>query len=293
MATLSDPTEDITRWLGQRSFADCQHEFDEHGYIIFENVLDTDDLASLKAALAPFFDEEIAGRNDFEGLKSNRIYALLAKSPIFASLVIHPLALAFAEADLGPSCLLSACLAIRLHPGETVQPWHHDDQHMLAPMPRPSWGVSTFWALDDTTETNGATEILPGSHRWNASQIADQIRGMTTGDVFADTTIRNVDDDPGAHPDAIKATMPAGSLMVAKGTLLHRGGANRSNAARTIITPQYCVGWARQLENMIAVVPRSAAAQMPKRARELIGYSIHPPFMGYTDGVHPDKLLAL
>jgi hypothetical protein len=33
------------------------------------------------------------------------------------------------------------------------------------------------------------------------------------------------------------------------------------------------------------------ARQLPERARELIGYSIHPPFMGYVDGVHPRRLL--
>ena len=48
----------------------------------------------------------------------------MAKSPLFADLAIHPLVLAFAEAELGPRCLLSALLAINLHPGETVQPWH-------------------------------------------------------------------------------------------------------------------------------------------------------------------------
>jgi hypothetical protein len=50
-------------------------------------------------------------------LKTNRVYGLPAKSPVFAELAMHLLALAFAEAELGPTCLLSACLAINLHPG--------------------------------------------------------------------------------------------------------------------------------------------------------------------------------
>jgi ectoine hydroxylase-related dioxygenase (phytanoyl-CoA dioxygenase family) len=52
------------------------------------------------------------------------------------------------------------------------------------------------------------------------------------------------------------------------------------------------VGWVRQLENMALAVPADAASQLPERARELIGYSIHPPFMGYVDGVHPRRLLG-
>ena len=80
--------------------------------------------------------------------------------------------------------------------------------------------------------------------------------------------------------------------MIAKSTLWHRGGANHTDKPRTIITPQYCVGWARQLENMLLAVPLETAAELPKRAQELIGYSIHHPFMGYVDGMHPAKILS-
>ncbi|HCQ82026.1 MAG TPA: phytanoyl-CoA dioxygenase, partial [Rhodobiaceae bacterium] len=37
----------------------------------------------------------------------------------------------------------------------------------------------------------------------------------------------------------------------------------------------------------------SDLATLPQRARELIGFSIHPPFMGYVDGVHPEKALRM
>ena len=279
----------IDQWLNGKSLDDWLKQYDEDGYLIFENVLSHDELAVIREAIEPFIEQNISGRNDFEGLKSNRVYAMLAKSPVFAELAIHPLALAFAEAELGSSCLLSACLAINLHPGETVQPWHMDTGHIEIPMPRPAYGVSTFWAIDDTTEENGATEILPGSHKWSV----DSLDGALAPEVFADRQIRDVNDDPGARDGIVKATMPAGSFMVAKGTLWHRGGANKSDKSRMIITPQYCPGWARQLENMMAAVPPDIAVTLPERARELIGYSIHEPFMGYVDGVHPRKALGL
>ena len=79
--------------------------------------------------------------------------------------------------------------------------------------------------------------------------------------------------------------------MIAKGNLVHRGGANRSSAPRLIVTPQYCPAWARPLETMLLAVPPEKAAQLPARAQELIGYSIHPPFMGYVDGMHPKRSL--
>src|SRR5437870_6607276 len=281
MATAAVQT---TAWFNGRSFESYRDEFDHRGYLIFERVLSPDTVAEIRAALAPHLERDLKGRNDFEGERTNRVYALMAKSPVFAELAIHPLALAFAEAELGESCLLSALLAINLHPGETVQPWHTDDGGARIPRPRPALGVSTFWAIDDTTEANGATEIIPASHLWDELRIDGAVTPSDFGRKGADR-------GTGERTDAIKMTMPSGSLGITKGTLWHRGGANRSDRPRLIITPQYCAGWIRQLENMALAVPPEVANALPERARELIGYSIHPPFMGHVDGVHPKRLL--
>ena len=271
-------------WFQGRTFESWREQFDRRGYLIFERVLSPAAVADIRNALAPHLARDLKGRNDFEGEKTNRVYALLAKSPVFAELAIHPMALAFAEAELGESCLLSALLAINLHPGETVQPWHTDDGGAKIPRPRPALGISTFWAIDDTTELNGATEIIPGSHLWDGQIVEGAARP-------ADFVGKGADRESGDRPDAVKLVMPSGSLAITKGTLWHRGGANRSDRPRLIITPQYCAGWIRQLENMALAVPAEIAAQLPERARELIGYSIHPPFIGYVDGVHPKRLL--
>jgi ectoine hydroxylase-related dioxygenase (phytanoyl-CoA dioxygenase family) len=270
------------------AFAAKREEFDTQGYVLFESVLDEAMLAHIRTALEPYLAQDISGRNDFEGLKTNRVYALLAKGQVFADLACHKLALAFAEADLGKECLLSAALAINIHPGETVQPWHYDDGHYRLPRPRASLGVSAFWAIDETTEENGATEIIPGSHVWPENELP----GSSNVTSFTTTQFNEQAHDPGARADSIKVTMKPGSLLLAKGTLWHRGGANRSDRTRMIITPQYCPGWTRQLENMLLAVPPAIAATLPERARQLIGYSIHPPFMGYVDGMHPERVLA-
>jgi ectoine hydroxylase-related dioxygenase (phytanoyl-CoA dioxygenase family) len=277
--------EHAAPWLGERSFASWWDEFDRRGYLIFERVLPQERVAEIRAALAPYLARDLKGRNDFEGVKTNRVYALLAKSPVFAGVVAHPLAMAFVEAELGQSCLLSALLAINLQPGETVQAWHFDDAAEI-PRPRPPLGVSTFWAIDDTTELNGATEIIPGSHLWNGEPIAGAVKP-------ADFNNRAAERETSDRGDAIRIMMPSGSLAITKGTLWHRGGANRSDHPRLIVTPQYCVGWVRQLENMCLAVPPEIANKLPERVRELIGYSIHPPFMGHVDGLHPKRLLRM
>jgi ectoine hydroxylase-related dioxygenase (phytanoyl-CoA dioxygenase family) len=277
--------EQAAPWLRGRSVASWRDEFDRCGYLIFERVLSQERVSEIRAALAPHLARDLKGRNDFEGVRTNRVYALLAKSPVFAGLVGHPLVMAFVEAELGESCLLSALLAINLQPGETVQPWHFDDSGARIPRPRPPLGVSTFWAIDDTTELNGATEIIPGSHLWDGDIIAGAVSP-------ADFSNRAAERETGDRADAIKITMPSGSLAITKGTLWHRGGANRSDHSRLIVTPQYRIGWVRQLENMCLAVPPEIADRLPERVRELIGYSIHPPFMGHVDGLHPKRLLG-
>src|SRR3954454_16966582 len=211
---MASAAEQASPWLKGRSFESWREEFDARGYLIFERVLSPAAIAELRAALAPHLARDMKGRNDFEGERTNRVYALMAKSPVFAELAIHPVALAFAEAELGESCLLSALLAINLHPGETVQPWHFDDSGAKIPRPRPPLGVSTFWAIDDTTEQNGATEIIPGSHLWDDYRV----EGASTLADFARKTPQ-AGGDAGERSDSIKLVMPSGSLAITKGTL--------------------------------------------------------------------------
>jgi ectoine hydroxylase-related dioxygenase (phytanoyl-CoA dioxygenase family) len=181
---------------------------------------------------------------------------------------VLPEVLTGAEVAVAPHYLLSAFLAIHVHPGETPQGWHFDDGVCRVPRPRPMAGVSAMWALDAFTEENGATEVIPKSHLWS-------------------------DDAP--LPDgrnAVSICMPAGSVVVFAGTLVHRGAASRGNATRLGVSPQYCQAWLRQIENMPLAVPPQRARHLSPRVQELLGYSIaEPSFVGYVNGLHPKRLL--
>src|SRR3979411_1099630 len=100
--------EQASPWLQGRTLASWREQFDSSGYLIFERVLSPDHVAEIRTALAPYLERDLTGRNDFEGLKTNRVYALLAKSPLFAELALHPLALAFARADLAQTYVMSS-----------------------------------------------------------------------------------------------------------------------------------------------------------------------------------------
>jgi ectoine hydroxylase-related dioxygenase (phytanoyl-CoA dioxygenase family) len=239
------------------------------GFVVLEGQIDADLIGRIKGELAPWLKGENMGRNDFEGFRTERVYALLAKAPSIARLIEHPTVLELVDRLMPPNCLLSSALAINVHPGETAQRFHIDDApgggHLQ--MPRDHLGISTIWALDEFTETNGATEVVPGSHRWPA--------------------------DRAPRDDEIeKVLMPAGSVVVFKGNLRHRGGANRSDQTRLAVTPQYCMPWLRQLENMVLAVPPPMAGQYSPRVQALLGYSVvDPGFMGHVNGLHPKRLI--
>jgi ectoine hydroxylase-related dioxygenase (phytanoyl-CoA dioxygenase family) len=238
------------------------------GYVVLADLVGAVDLDLIRSQLEPQLVDAPYGRNDFEGFCSQRVYALLARVPATAALVAHPIVLAILDELLQPEYLLSANIAINVHPGETAQLLHGDDGFYPSPRPRRAVGVSAVWAIDDFTTDNGATEVLPGSHLW-ASATAEP----------GDARIRQIE-------------MSAGSVVVFLGTTLHRGGANRSRGSRLGITPQYCEPWMRQIENMALAVPPTIATTLPPRIQELLGYSIYPPFVGYVDGSHPRRLLA-
>ena len=261
-------------------------QFDRDGVIAFKDILSNEEVESLRLATNKHLRKCYVGRNDFEGQKTNRVYNLIAKGAEFGELAAHPLVMKFAERELGASFLLSSCLAINLLPGETPQPWHTDDGHITIARPHPPFGLSAFWMIDETTSDNGATEFLIGSHKWGDEQFSNRVRDE-------DFTHRKTKSDRDFSTDLTitRTIAPSGSLVIAKGTVWHRGGPNNSDRPRLLITPQYCPGWARQLENFMLGVPENIAKGLPERVQELIGYSIHSPFMGYIDGRHPKKIL--
>lgn len=248
--------------------ADPVDDFQRDGYVVLPRALDRAALDEVIAALAPFEADRPMGRNAFEGLRSHRVYSLAGKGAAFLALAEHPDVLAVIDRVLLPNYLLSTMQSIRLYPGEAAQSWHTDDGFYLTPRPHlRTLAVTVIWAIEDFTADNGATELIPGSHRW-------------------------ADDHPDARGAAgVAAVMPAGSALLFDAALWHRGGANRSRATRLALSPQYCQPYLRPQESQLLIVPPDAARACSPRMRALLGYSIHPPFIGQVDGMHPLRLV--
>jgi hypothetical protein len=237
------------------------------GFVILDDVVEPALLDALRAESAPHLDK--FGRNSFEGELTQRIYGVPEKLRSADPFIEHPLVLAHLDRLLQPNYLLSQAQVINILSGSPAQPLHVDDGFYPWPRPRPALSAATVFALDDFTADNGATVAIPGSHRWD-----DKRR-------------------PGPGDRRVAAVMPAGSCILFLGTLWHGGGENRSSASRLAITAQYCEPWLRTQENYFLSVSRETAASVSENIRRLLGYSIHPPFVGMTDGMHPKRKLPL
>ena len=248
--------------------ARCLADLERDGFTIIENVFDSDAVARVRSGVEPLFVHP-GGRNEFEGFRTRRLYSPLDETWVLDELVEHPIALGLLDEIFDPNYLLSQLQVIEIGPGESAQPLHPDDGFYPWPRPRPPLGAATIVAIDDFTADNGATVVIPGSHRWD-DHVPDEDEIAT----------------------AVQAVMPSGSMLFFLGTTWHGGGANRSDRPRMCVTAQYCAPFCRPQENFSLSVSRSRAARSSEHLQRLLGYSIHPPFMGFVRGMHPRRLLG-
>jgi len=246
---------------------DVNRRLDEDGYAIVEGVLARDDAHAIGAEVRRLLDGVPEGRNFFEGFKTRRLYAAFGKTRVLDPLALHPLVLGALEHVLGPHFQLSGPTAIEIGPGEVEQVLHRDDDIYPVARPHPQIVTNVMWAFDDFTIENGATRLVSGSQH---------------------EMLPPPDDAPLAY-----AAMPAGSVMIYVGSIWHGGGANRTDATRLGAAIEYAASWLRPQETQLLCVPPDVARTLPKRMRELLGYNVYPPFLGYVDGRHPDRSLGI
>lgn len=240
------------------------------GYAVLERVVAPQLVEDLKAAVERIEREHNLGlaKTSFEGFKTLRINNLLTYDDVFWEVPLHEAVLPVVEAVLDKECLLSSFCSLVLGPGQEAQPIHEDTQ--LIPLPRPHIPITinAIWALTDFTATNGATRIVPGSHKYDRAP------------------------EYGKDYETQLATMPAGSVMLFDSALWHGGGANDSDARRFAFSCAYCWGWMRQQENLQLGIPHETAQRFPRRLQELCGYSVYKGQFGHIDNHDPIELLG-
>jgi len=244
-------------------------EIRERGYTIVHGVLRSDEADELTDDLARI-EHQIAvvpADNDFEGTRTLRVYNLLRHGPLWQRIPVNPRVLPIVDGVLDPGCLVSSLSSIRIQPGETAQPIHSDDQLIPLVQPHPSIICNSMWALTDFTEANGATRLVPGSHRLAKPDFG------------------------GTYP-TVAAEMAKGDVLVWDGSLAHCGGANSTDADRVGIAMNYCAGWIRQQENQQLGLDPALVSTFEPRLRELVGYGVYMGLIGHIEKRSPAQQLS-
>ncbi|MGZ5987563.1 MAG: phytanoyl-CoA dioxygenase family protein [Rhizomicrobium sp.] len=238
------------------------------GFTIVENAFDAALADALNESLERLERELDAkpAMNGFEGHKTVRIYNLLAYGAPFTLVPVHENVLPIVEGVLDSGCLISSLSSIAIDPGETAQPIHSDDQVIPLDKPHRPIVCNSMWALTDFTDANGATRLVPGSHK-------------------------NPSPEYGGKYETVPGAMKKGSALIWDGALWHGGGANQTEKRRTGIAMNYCAGFIRQQENQQLGLSPELVKSFPSRLQELVGYGVYQGLIGHIDKKSPAQLL--
>jgi ectoine hydroxylase-related dioxygenase (phytanoyl-CoA dioxygenase family) len=277
----------LTTLPNTATLAEVCDVIERDGGVIIEDFLEPGTIDGLNADLGPILANTPWGPEGFTGNKTRRVSALFKHSRHCAAIVTHPLYLGAAEQLLQipgkvwygdeqafetPNVQIGATQAIEIHPGQTAQVLHRDDA--IWQWSHPEGGknarLQIMLALSEFTAENGATHVIPGSHKWD-------------------------DDRQPKQEETIRAEMKKGSALLWLGSTYHAGGANESEAPRTGLSIGLDLGYLRQEENQYLAVPQEIVKEYPEKVRKLLGYTTCPPFMGWieVDGILSDPAVVL
>ena len=254
---------------------------DDDAGLIIDNFLDEDGLERIKSDLKPYLKVTKNGQDEFTGYETKRVGALMARSKTCQDLALDPFINQMADSFLGPHCesyQLHFTSAIQIGPGESSQILHRDRGVWGGYIPRKiETQFSTVWAINDFTKENGATQVVPGSHKWHK--------------------------DRQPLPEEIAfAEMQAGSVFIYTGSVLHGGGTNNTDEPRLGVFLHYAPSWLRQEENQYLSCPPEVAKNFSPELRSLIGYSKGGYVLGFftdpedkegkLESVSPEKIFG-
>jgi ectoine hydroxylase-related dioxygenase (phytanoyl-CoA dioxygenase family) len=232
------------------------------GYVKLEGALEPARVDALRTALDAMsaeddaawgtsFLDSIGQRGALRNLcdHSEPFQKLLADSPVYPLI----------DELLETPYVLHSYDGLVLFPGQGRFPWDfHTDVTPLADVAFPANrtpGINCLYYLDDAGRENGATWLVPASHRATVrsappeelAELAEQIAGH------------------------------AGDALLFDARLWHCAGENRSARPRRLVKMLFCQPWLRPQMDYSRAVRPEIQARLDPRARRLLGVGVAPP----------------
>ena len=229
-------------------------ELDLFGFAVLPSVLSEQEAGKL-ARLLDEADEAIGIDYAYNSAFARLVPCVPAIADDFLTLVDHPAVLPILEAVLGEDIVLGSMNSRILRPGDPMQDLHSDIPTVHRRMIGNPVMLQVVWMIDGFTATNGATKLVPGSHR-----AAEAV--PPSGKLI---------------PYVVSPTGPTGSVLIFNGQCWHGGGANDSQSRRRAIFGHYRVGpWMRFQTDPSLSISEERWAAMSGRQRELLRM-VHGP----------------
>jgi ectoine hydroxylase-related dioxygenase (phytanoyl-CoA dioxygenase family) len=233
-----------------------KQQLDNEGYTVLKGLLSQAEIDKLVARLDGLWAEEGASAGTENYIEKNtwRLANLVNKGDIFRSMFGNETVLQAVGSVIGPNIHVSMMNARAVPPhSDPDQPLHVDTRKHGIPDALGYYVCTVAWMLDDFTLQNGATRIVPGTHK----------SGKLPKEVMADPNQ--------SHPDEVVGVGKAGDALIFNGHCWHAGGSNTTDKTRRAILVHYIRGdHPQDLNQKEAVAPEVQAAMTP-RERELLG----------------------
>ncbi|QHW32992.1 phytanoyl-CoA dioxygenase family protein [Paenibacillus rhizovicinus] len=192
----------------------------ERGFIVFERLIGEEQLEALRERYEALMAKSAGTIAHQREAGTRRLFDLENQGPEFDAMYVMPKVLAAVWHLLGRDFRFVTLNGRDAVPGEGLQALHSDwpsgpDGRLNA--------VTCLVMLDDFTPTNGATRVVPGTHRSGVNPAYDWPKGKAQE----------------AHPDEVLVLAPAGSVAVMSSHLWHGGTQNRTDGTRRALHPFY------------------------------------------------------
>jgi phytanoyl-CoA hydroxylase len=234
-------THVVSRHANELGQAEQRAYYEEEGYLVFPQLLDSAELATLRTALAEVLhdaegltetnDTFSITRTDDGGFSVRRIFDPIARHEAFRDLVFNPKILDVVENLIGPNIQLHHT-KLNLKPPSSREArfeWHQDYPFF----PHTNFDLlAVMIYLDDATEDNGCLTIIPGSHKWGPRNHLFAKDGAFSSQLED----KSVLGDPARW---LKVPVPAGGMELHHCNMLHSSTANRGSRPRSAMVIQY------------------------------------------------------
>lgn len=195
---------------------------DREGYLPLPGILSAPQIEEVRSRLDEILEMEgeEAGKEVHQERGTQRLADLVNKGSVFDLFYTHPRVLAGVARVLQGNLKLSSFNGRFALPGEGLQALHADWSEAVAP--NDFRVCNSIWLLDDFTEQNGATRVVPGSH----------LSGKIPPDEMPDPSK--------PHPREVKLVAPAGTAVIFNSHTWHGGTLNVSPRRRRALHVYFC-----------------------------------------------------